>query len=116
VKIKINIICSIVISIIALFGVGMLTPIQFVDTTSSKCSSKCQGYVQGCEDGEADHDSQADAKYHYDANTVNQEYINGYQSGYYFGYFGPYDKCEAKDDRSIGCIFTHWDPVAQRPC
>ena len=115
-KRKINIICSIVIGIIALFGVGILTSIQFVHATSFGCSSNCQGFVQGCEDGEADVNSQADAGYHYDANTVDQEYINGYQNGYYFGYFGPYNYCEATDDHSIGCALTHWDVETQSPC
>ena len=115
-KRKINILFSIFMGIAALFGVGILTPIQFVHATSSSCSSFCQGWVQGCEDGEADINSQADFEYHYDANTVDQEYINGYQTAYYFGYNGLYDHCEATDDRSIGCVQSHWDVVTQRPC
>jgi hypothetical protein len=70
VKRKINIICSIVIGIIALFGVGILTPIQFVHATEFTCTSNCQGFVQGCKDGKADLDSKASAQYHYDPNTV----------------------------------------------
>ena len=94
-KRKINIICSIVIGIIALFGVGMLTPIQFVHASSFSCNSSCQGFVQGCKDGKADLNSKAGAQYHYDANTVDQEWINGYQDGYSSGYFGPYYYCKA---------------------
>ena len=115
-KRKINILCSIVIGIIALFGVGILTPIQFVHATSSNCSTMCQGFVQGCKDGKADLNSKAGAQYHYDANTVDQQYINGYQNGYSFGYFGPYDYCKANDDRYIGCVIGHWDPLTQSPC
>jgi len=77
VKRKINIICSIVIGIIALFGVGMLTSIQFVHATSFGCNSNCQGFVQGCKDGKADLDSKSSAQYHYDPNTVDQEWIDG---------------------------------------
>jgi hypothetical protein len=83
---------------------------------AQQCSSNCQGFVQACEDGEADIERHADFKYHYNPNTVNQDYVNGYKSGYYFGYYGPYDYCNAKDDRSIGCIFTHWDVKTQSIC
>jgi hypothetical protein len=97
VKRKINIICSIVIGIIALFGVGILTPIQFVHATEFTCTSNCQGFVQGCKDGKADLDSKASAQYHYDPNTVDQEWIDGYKGGYSYAYNGPYSYCKAME-------------------
>jgi hypothetical protein len=113
---KSNVLPVILISGIMLLGFFSLMINPLVKAQMLRCSSYCHGYVQACEDGEADIQHHADFKYHYNANIVDQQYISGYQTGYYFGYYGPYDNCKATDDRSIGCVSTHWDVVTQQPC
>jgi hypothetical protein len=83
---------------------------------AQNCSAHCQGFVQGCEDGENDNSVHGGFKYHFNPKAVSQSYSSGYNKGYYFGYYGPYDYCNAKDDRNIGCMLTHWDITTQRPC
>ena len=111
---KLNILSAVIIGGIIFLGSFSLINTHFID--AQQCSSNCQGFVQACEDGEEDIGRHVDFKYHYNPNLVNQEYINGYKSGYYFGYYGPYDYCNAKDDRSIGCMLTHWDVKTQSIC
>lgn len=111
---KSNILSAVIIGGIIFLGFFSLINNHLID--AQQCSPYCQGYVQACEDGEVDIGHHADFRYHYNPNTVNQDYINGYQTGYYFGYYGPYDNCKATDDRSIMCMSAHWDPVTGRPC
>jgi hypothetical protein len=101
-KSKVKITCFIVIGILALFGVRILTQIQYVYADDN--SSYAQGYAKGCDDGKEDHDHKVSAKYHYNAKTANLNYIAGYEMGYYFGYAGMYSSyCEGDPM----CTFTH---------